>query len=211
MEHRARPVSSRVPLVCLAVFGAVWLALAIAPRYRADWVLENLPTIIALPAVVWGSRRFRFSDRACVQATIFAVLHTIGSHYTYSQVPLGDWAQDAMALQRNHYDRFVHFAFGLLMLRPVREVGFWRGRSGRFAELGFCVAAVALCSVLYEVVEWSVASIVDPAAGTAYLGTQGDQWDAQKDMALALGGALIAAGVEWWLDRRRRCAGTTIR
>jgi uncharacterized membrane protein YjdF len=79
MEHRARPVSSRVPLVCLAVFGAVWLALAIAPRYRADWVLENLPTIIALPAVVWGARRFHFSDRAYVQATIFALLHTIGS------------------------------------------------------------------------------------------------------------------------------------
>ena len=197
-------MSSRVPLVCLAVFGVVWLTLAIAPRYREDWVLENLPTFIAVPAAVWGYRRFHFSDRAYVQATIFAILHTVGSHYTYSEVPLGDWAGDVFELGRNHYDRFVHFAFGLLMLRPVREVGFWRGRPGRFPELGFCVAAVALWSVLYEVAEWTVASIVDPEAGTAYLGTQGDQWDAQQDMALALGGALIAAAVEWWLDRRTR-------
>ncbi len=187
--------------MCQAVFGVVWIALAIAPRYRQDWVLENLPTFIAVPAVIWGSRRFRFSDRAYVQATIFAILHTIGSHYTYSEVPLGDWARDAIGLGRNHYDRLVHFAFGLLMLRPVRELGFWRARPGRVTELSFCVAAVALWSVLYEVVEWAVASIVDPAAGTAYLGTQGDEWDAQKDMGLALSGALIAAGVEWWLDR----------
>jgi putative membrane protein len=78
------------------------------------------------------------------------------------------------------------------MLRPVRELGFWQGRPGPVSELTFCVAAVALWSVIYEVVEWAVAAIVDPAAGTAYLGTQGDEWDAQKDMALAGVGALLA-------------------
>ena len=203
-------VSSRVPLWCLIAFAIVWSGLGIAPRYREDWVLENLPTFLGVPAAIWGFRRFRFSDRAYVQATLFLVLHTIGSHYTYSEVPAGFWARDLFGLARNHYDRFVHFAFGVLMLRPVRELGFWRGHPGRARELAFSIAGIGLCSVLYEVVEWAVASIVDPAAGTAYLGTQGDEWDAQQDMALALAGATLAAAVEWWLDRRRY-TGTTMR
>jgi putative membrane protein len=204
-------VSSRVPRLCLLVFAAVWTALAIAPRFREDWLLENLLTFVAVPAAILGRRRFRFSDRAYVQGTVFLLLHTIGSHYTYSEVPAGDWVRDAFGLARNHYDRLVHFSFGLLLLRPIRELGFWRGRPGRIAELTFCVAAVASLSVLYELVEFAVATIVDPAAGTAYLGTQGDEWDAQKDMAMALAGALLGAAVEWWLDRRAAYAGTTMR
>jgi len=204
-------VSSRVPLACLIVF-AVLSALAIAPRFREDWLLENALSMVAVPVAIWSRHRFRFSDRAYVQMTLFLVLHTIGSHYTYSEVPIGDWARDAFGLARNHYDRVVHFSFGFLMLRPVRELGFWRGRPGPFAELTFCVAAVALWSVLYEAIEWIVAAVVDPAAGTAYLGTQGDEWDAQKDMTLAVGGAILAAMLEWWLDRRRPVyAGTTMR
>lgn len=182
----------------------VWGALAIAPSYRADWLLENAPTLVGVPLAVAGYRRFRFSDRAYVQATLFLVLHSIGAHYTYSHVPLGDWMRDAFGLARNHYDRVVHFSFGLLMLRPVREVGFRPGREpGRVALFYFSVAGVALWSLLYEVTEWVVAAVVDPAAGTAYLGTQGDQWDAEKDMALAFLGAVIAATYEWWHDAHR--------
>jgi putative membrane protein len=196
-----------VPATCLAAFALVWGTLAIAPRFRADWLLENLPTFIGLPLLVHGYRRFRFSDRAYIQGTLFLMLHTIGSHYTYSEVPIGDWVRDALALTRNHYDRFVHFAFGLLILRPVRERGFGLGRHrqpGEAATLYFSVAGVALWSALYEIVEWVTARLVDPAAGTAYLGTQGDPWDAEKDMACALVGAFIAAAFEAALDRRRR-------
>jgi putative membrane protein len=196
MPVRYATVRSRVPVVCLALFVLVWMALAVAPRYRADWLLENLPTFVVVPLAVAGYRRFRFSNLAYVEATLFAVLHTIGSHYTYSEVPLGDWLRDLGGLSRNHYDRLVHFAFGLLMLRPVCELGY-RGRPpGRFAAAYFGVAGVCLWSVIYEVVEWVVAALADPAAGTAYLGTQGDVWDAQKDMALALLGATIAALLE---------------
>jgi putative membrane protein len=197
--------SGVVPAACLAVFLVVWTALAIAPRSRADWLLENLPTFVGVPIAVAGYRRFKFSDRAYVQATAFLVLHTIGSHYTYSEVPLGDWMREVFALGRNHYDRLVHFAFGLLMLRPMRELGFRkRVAPGRFAVLYFSAAGVACWSLVYEIVEWLVASTVDPAAGTAFLGTQGDAWDAQKDVALALCGALVAALVEWRLDLPRR-------
>ena len=185
------------------MFAVVWSALAIAPSYRADWVLENAPTFIGVPLAVAGYRRFRFSDRAYVQATLFLVLHSIGAHYTYSEVPFGAWMQNAFGLGRNHFDRLVHFSFGLLMLRPVRELGFRPGRApGRIALFYFSVAGVALWSLLYEVVEWAVAAVVDPAAGTAYLGTQGDAWDAEKDMALAVLGGVIAATYEIFPLRR---------
>jgi len=188
-------------VLCLAVFGVVWCALAIAPSDRADWLLENGPVFLVVPFLVWSYRRYRLSDRAYVQATLFLMLHAIGAHYTYSEVPVGDWVRDAFGLTRNHYDRVVHFAFGLLMLRPIREIGF-RGREpGPVARVYFSVAGVALWSLVYEVVEWAVASIADPAAGTAYLGTQGDQWDAEKDMALALLGGIIAAAYDEWADR----------
>lgn len=178
-------------------------------------MLENLPTFVAVPTAVATYRRFRFSDRAYAQATLFLVLHTVGSHFTYSEVPFGSWMRDLLGLSRNHYDRLVHFAFGLLLLRPVRELGFRRGPTpGTAAVLYFSVAGIACWSLVYEVVEWLVASVADPAAGTAYLGTQGDVWDAEKDMALAVSGAILAAAVEWVVDPpapapRRRAARAT--
>jgi putative membrane protein len=188
----------QTPALCLVVFLVVWGALAVAPRYRADWVLENLPVFVGVPMAVLGYRRFRFSDRAYMQATLFLLLHAVGSHYTYSEVPLGAWLERLLGLSRNHYDRAVHFAFGLLLLPAVRELGFHTGgRPGRVAVLYFSVAGVAWWSLVYEVIEWLVASIADPAAGTAFLGTQGDPWDAQRDMACALAGALVAAAIEW--------------
>jgi putative membrane protein len=207
-RHARTALGPTVPALCLAIFTVVWIALAISPRDRADWLLENLPTFVAVPAAVLGYRRFRFSSGAYVQMTLFVVLHTIGSHYTYSEVPLGDWARDALDLSRNHYDRVVHFAFGLLLLRPVRELGF-RDRAGLrpFAVLYFSAAGIACWSLVYEIVEWLLASIADPAAGIAYLGTQGDVWDAQKDMALALGGAGLASVIEW----RRDAIGPALR
>lgn len=192
--------SHAVPLACLLGFGVVWIVCAIAPHDRADWALENVPTFIGVPAAVLTYRRFRFSNRAYVQAALMLMLHTVGSHYTYSLVPAGDWLRDGFALSRNHYDRIVHFLFGVLMLRPLRELGFRNGQPGPAAVYFFSVSAIACWSLLYEVVEWLVAQVADPAAGIAYVGTQGDIWDAQKDMALALVGALIAGGYEWWSD-----------
>jgi putative membrane protein len=193
----------RVPAACLAVYLVVWVICAISPNSRVDWLLENLLTFAGVAGLLFGYRRFRFSDRAYLQITLFLILHAIGGHYTYAEVPIGRWVSDALGIARNHYDRVVHFSFGLLMLRPMRELGF-RGDShlGRFGNLYFSVAGVGLWSMLYEVIEWVVAAIVDPAAGTAYLGTQGDEWDAQKDMGLALLGALIAALFQYRLDGR---------
>jgi putative membrane protein len=192
-----------VPAACLALFAAVWTICAISPNSRTDWLLENLLTAVGVAALVLTRRSFRFSNRAYLQITGFMMLHAIGGHYTYAEVPIGYWARGAFGLARNHYDRVVHFAFGLLWLRPMRELGFRNDRGlGRLAKLYFCTAGVGLWSMLYEIVEWIVASIVDPSAGSAYLGTQGDEWDAQKDMAAAFLGALIAALFQYRKDGR---------
>jgi putative membrane protein len=203
MRRALRPL----PLACLAVFAVVWTALAIAPRYRADWLLENLLTFVAVPAAVWTFWRRPLSDAAYVQITAFLILHTIGSHYTYSEVPAGDWLRDGLGLTRNHYDRAVHFAFGLLMLRPLRELTLPHPDVlGRLAATWLSLSQVFACSVIYELVEWGTAAVVDPAAGTAFLGTQGDPWDAQKDMACAAAGALLAALPGWRRSSgRSRC------
>jgi putative membrane protein len=205
----------RVAVICLSAFTVIWALLAVAPRYREDWWLENLLTFICVPAAVLSYRRFQFSDRAYVQATLFAILHTIGSHYTYSEVPCGDWLREAFSLSRNHYDRLVHFAFGLLMLRPIRELTIRDPASmGPLAVSYLSFAAVACGSLFYEILEWLVAAIVDPMAGTAYLGTQGDVWDSQKDMLCASVGALLASLLEWRrlphrpAARRNRSFGT---
>jgi len=201
-DPRSDATSDKVPALCLAVFAVVWIALAIEPRYREDWFLENMLTFVAVPAVVLTYRRFRFSDRAYAQATLFLILNTVGSHYTYSEVPLGEWMRAAFDLGRNHYDRVVHFSFGLLMLRPLSELFLRPARDlGAGRRFALALGLVALGSISYELLEWIVATIADPQAGQAYLGTQGDEWDAQKDMALAcLGGAVAAL----WEARRAR-------
>ena len=192
-----------VPATCLAVFLAVWAVCAIGPGSRTDWLLENALTFLAVPVAIATFHRFRFSNRAYVQATIFMILHAVGGHYTYARVPIGFWLASALGLARNHYDRIVHFSFGLLLLRPMRELGFRNDPSlGPYAKLYFSVAGIGLWSMAYEILEWLVATLVDPDAGSAYLGTQGDEWDAQKDMAVALVGALIAALFQFRRDGR---------
>ena len=187
-----RTASSRVPATCLTVFLIVWAGLAVSPLDRPTWALESLPIAVSLPVLFFSAKRFRFSDRAYIQGTAFLILHAVGSHYTYSQVPLGEWLASGFHWSRNHYDRIVHGAFGLLILRPFVELVARNERLGRVATAWTGIASIACGSVVYEVLEWLTAIVVDPNAGTAFLGTQGDEWDAQKDLAMALAGAAIA-------------------
>lgn len=194
------------PAACLLVFGIVWTGLAIAPKDRDAWLLENVLIFVFVPTLVATRSRFRFSDRAYGEMTVFLLLHAVGSHYTYSEVPLGHWAAEAFSLSRNHYDRFVHFSFGFLFARSLAELTLRRARGlGPVATAWLTVAGIAAVSGLYEVLEWIVASIADPSAGTAFLGTQGDPWDAQKDEALASCGAVSMLVVDG--ARRTRHAG----
>ncbi len=136
--------------------------------------------------------RFPFSDLSYVLIFIFMCLHAFGAHYTYSEVPLGFWISDALELGRNHYDRWVHFSFGLLVAHPSFEIALRVITPVRkLASLvGFTI--IVTISAAYEVIEWCVAQIADPKAALAYTGTQGDVFDAQKDMALAAAGAVLS-------------------
>jgi putative membrane protein len=186
-------------LIVLGAYSLFWLALAIHPYDRGDWFLENLLVLVA--AIVLGStyRRFQFSKTSYMLILVFLAIHTIGAHYTYAKVPAGFWLQDWLRLQRNHYDRAIHFSFGLLLVYPMRDLLMRSAGAHKRWATWLSVVALAALSSLFEVVEAVVAQIVRPELGTAYLGTQGDMWDAQKDMASAFIGALCAAV---WLSLR---------
>ena len=197
-------VSHRGYLALLGVlFGALWLALAIEPRHRDDWALENALVAVFILAIAASHRRFLLSRISYTLIFLFLCVHEVGAHYTYAEVPYDAWSQaltgrplnEAMGWQRNHFDRFAHFLYGLLMAYPLREFflriadvrGFW----GYFLPLEFTIAT----SALYELLEWGAAGLFGGELGAAYLGTQGDVWDAQRDMALASAGALIAMAI----------------
>lgn len=188
---------THVPDVCFAVFVVAWVALAFAPLDRTTWMLENLLTVVAVTSAVLTFGRFRFRDRAYVGATIFLLIHTLGSHYTYSCTPLGELARAALGGSRNHYDRFAHFAFGALLVPAIRDLAFRPPAKAPFVrQLVITIAIVAGLGSAYEVLEWLTAIVVDPASGTAYLGTQGDEWDAQKDLLAAGAGGVVGALIE---------------
>lgn len=202
---------AHVPTVLLVLFLGFWTVLAIAPVYRQDWLLENLLVFVAVPTLIWTRRHLQFSNASYVCMFIFFSLHAIGAHYTYSLVPYDRWWETltgsslngVFGWERNHYDRLVHFLYGALMLLPALELleRYAPPRAGwRWLLPVFFVISH---SVIFELAEWLAATIVAPDLGNAYLGTQGDEWDAQKDMALAAAGACVAVLIVWPTKARR--------
>lgn len=186
------------------VFATYWAALAVAPVYRFDWLLENLLVFAGVAGFAFTYRAFPFSDLSYVLLTAFLALHTLGSHYTYSEVPIGYWLQDLFGSPRNDYDRLVHFSFGLLLAYPAREVMIrCVGLRGVWAYF-LAWSSIAAMSASYEIIEWIVATIVSPKAAFAYLGTQGDPFDSVKDMALAVSGAALALALTAVIARARK-------
>ncbi len=178
--------------VLLFVFVAVWIWAAINPIYPHDWLLENYLVFIFVPVILISAWYFRLSNVSYTLLTLFMCLHVIGSHYTYAEVPFGYVLQDWFNADRNMYDRIVHFSFGFLLAYPVREVFMRLSRSRGFWGFWFPIELTFAFSAVYEVIEWLTALSVDPSAGLAFLGSQGDIWDAQKDMLLAGIGSVIA-------------------
>ncbi len=190
----------RFLLLLSAILGAEFAVLAIAPVDRKDWLLENALVALFVLFLFLTYRRLTLSRISYFLIYVFLSVHLIGAHYTYSLVPYDQWLEaatgrtlsDLLGWERNNFDRVVHFSYGLLLAYPVREMflrvaalrGFW----GYFFPLDVTMST----SMLYELIEWGAAVAFGGELGQAFLGTQGDVWDAHKDMALASTGALIA-------------------
>jgi putative membrane protein len=203
--RRAQPCApraglSRVTRVCVVLVLAGLALAAREPRYPSAFRLEVLPFFAVLPFLARLLLRRALSDRAWVQVTVFLLLHLYGAHSTYANTPIGFELQRALALSRNHYDRVVHFAFGVLMVRPLSEL-LPQATLGRSLLVAF--AFVGAMSVAYEQLEWMTAVLSDPNAGVAFLGAQGDVWDAQKDVTCATIGSLLGLVVEAAKHRTR--------
>jgi len=175
-----------------AAYGLWWLFLAIMPYDRFDWLLENLLVFLFVGLLAVSYRRFPFSDLSYLLIAIFLALHAVGAHYTYSKAPVGWWMTEALGWERNHFDRVVHFLFGLLCAYPLRET-VMRSCGAVGWRAGLLAFAVVLAfSSAYEMLEWGVAMVLSPEEALAFLGTQGDVFDAQKDTTLATVGSALS-------------------
>jgi putative membrane protein len=183
---------SREPLLLLLV-GAVLLVLSgIGPHDRTTWWLEVAPILIAVPILAATARRFPLTPLAYRLIFVHALVLMLGAHYTYAEVPVGFWMKRALGLARNPYDRIGHFVQGFVPAIVAREVLVRRSPVKAGGWLTFLVLCVCLAiSALYELVEWW-AALLGGEGADAFLGTQGDQWDTQWDMFLALLGAAAA-------------------
>lgn len=193
-------------LSLLAIFIATWCWAAWQPLHPDDWLLENYLIFFWVPVLLLSAHYFRLSDISYAFITVFMCLHVVGSHYTYAEVPFGDSLGEWLGSERNMYDRLVHFSFGLLLAYPVREVLVRIAQLRGFWAYFFPVDVTFAFSSIYEIIEWIAAAQVSPDLGLAFLGSQGDIWDAQKDMLAAGTGAIIAMGIVFlgnlWLNPR---------
>jgi putative membrane protein len=180
----------KVALLALVLVVLIWSG--IDPHDRFTWFLEVAPVLIGLPLVIATGRRFPLTPLLYSLLAVHAVILMVGGKYTYAQVPAGFWVQEWLGLARNHYDRLGHFAQGFVPAILAREI-LWRRSPLRGSRwLGFVVVAICLAfSAFYELIEWWTAAASGEAA-EAFLGTQGDPWDTQWDMFLALLGAVTA-------------------
>lgn len=181
-----------MPLALLAIVAGALIVSAIGPTDRLTWWLEVAPVLIAAPVLFLTADRFPLTNLLYVLIAIHALILILGGHYTYAEVPLGDWAQDLFDLARNPYDRLGHFAQGFVPAVIAREILLRKTPLRRGGWLFFIVCCICLAvSACYEFIEWW-AALIGGGSAEAFLGMQGDLWDTQWDMFLALCGSITA-------------------
>ncbi|HXZ78576.1 MAG TPA: DUF2238 domain-containing protein [Terriglobales bacterium] len=192
----ARPRVRGIPgknflILLLAIFAAVLVWSAIRPYNYFTWFLEVVPALIALPILLFTYRRFPLTRLVYVLILCQALILLVGGHYTYAREPVFGWIRDHWHLSRNYYDRVGHFAQGLVPAFVAREILIRKQVVKRGPWLFFIVVSICLAiSAAYELFEWRVA-VATGSAANDFLGTQGDPWDTQEDMATALVGAIV--------------------
>jgi putative membrane protein len=182
---------SRLPGALLALYLVEFVLLGIRPYDRGVWIAENIPVVMVVAFLAITYRWFQFSNRAYLLMAVFIFLHTIGGHYTFEHVPFG-YVTNLIGAQRNHFDRVAHFSVGLYAFAIVEFIERKQLSRSRWLTGLFAVFAIGTVALGYEIFEWRYAVHADPAAGIAVLGSQGDPWDAQKDMLADTLGAVCA-------------------
>ncbi len=197
---RLSAISSRQVLITilLTLCAITWLVAAYHPYNIEAWMLEQIASVIGAGVLIWAAKHVRFSNLSLIGLTLLFIVHTTGTHFTYSLTPydafcqrvLGISPNDIFCWQRNHYDRFTHLLFGIACVIPLQELFAAYLTINKNRAWFLSVMLIVAISALYELLEWLAALIFAPDTGTLYLGTQGDVWDAQIDIALALVGAI---------------------
>jgi putative membrane protein len=195
--------SHRFTIWLAGAYALLFLACGVHPADRQVWVLENALAVAFVIGLAATARPFPFSRFSYAMIFAFLSLHTLGAHYTYSEVPYDRWCEALtgttvsalLGWERNHFDRAVHFAYGLLLAYPIREIFLRIASAKGFWGYLLPLLATMSTSMIYEMVEWWAALVFGEGVGMTYLGTQGDEWDAHKDMALASLGAVITMGI----------------
>jgi putative membrane protein len=190
----------KLPHVLLLLYIALFVACAINPYSRDVWIAENIPIVLIVLALTLTYKKFQFSNTAYLLMSVLIFLHTIGGHYSFARVPFG-FITNLFGFERNHYDRIAHFSVGLYAFALAEFLVVKKLVRSKWVLLLFPICAIFTVAAVYEIIEWQYAALGDPAAGTAFLGSQGDIWDAQKDM-LADGLGAILVIVFFWVARR---------
>ena len=196
-------MKNKLPLLLFALYLVEFAVLAIHPVSRPTWISENVTVLVIVTPLVWlYFKGIRFSNTAYLFMSVLIFLHTIGGHYTFSKVPF-DWFTDLMGSQRNHFDRIAHFSVGFYAYGIMELIESRRLSTNRGFSLWFALALILAVAGLFEIVEWLYAVSADPVSGAEFLGSQGDIWDAQKDMLADGLGAVFAASVYLLVYRGR--------
>jgi putative membrane protein len=173
------------------LFFGFWLSTLLGTTNFINWVMENTLVVIFLSILILTYRRFKFSDLSYVFIFIYLCLHIYGAKHTYALNPFGFWLQETLHLVRNPYDRIVHFSFGFMLAYPMRDFFLNKMQFPNWVGWILPVEITLSFSCLYELIEWAVADVFFAEQGADYLGSQGDVWDAQKDMFMAFVGSIL--------------------
>ncbi|MBK7302634.1 MAG: DUF2238 domain-containing protein [Saprospiraceae bacterium] len=179
----------------IIVFVIVWVNTYLGTTDLSNWFLENTLTVLSLIFLITSFKKYQFSDLTYLFICIYLCMHVYGSKYTYAENPLGYYLQDLLHTSRNQYDRIVHFSFGFLLAYPIRELFIQWLKYPKSAAWITPIEITLSIGGIYELIEWAVADIFFTEQGAAYLGTQGDVWDAQKDIFYAFTGAILASSL----------------
>ncbi|GAB3822606.1 DUF2238 domain-containing protein [Pontibacter rugosus] len=203
-EDKQTYLKQPLHLAYSALFLGFWIYTGLTTPDRANWLAENILTLSVIIFLIAFYNIFRFSNISYTLIFLFLLLHVYGSQFQYANNPFGDWLKQEYGLQRNHYDRIVHFGYGFLLAYPIHEVLANGLRVRRLYSYLLPIEIILSTSALYELAEWVVADWVygGKQKGKVFLGMQGDMWDAQKDLGLAFVGALITMSIAFVLSKR---------